>query len=177
MDQVFDKMSNSEAVLAPYYVGDITAIAKNNPNVGVVVPKSGTNRFIDSLCIPKSSKHKKEAEQYINFMCRTDVALANISYISYSSPQAEVMQILKNNGKYAHYLYPDEKIIKNSQIFLHLPENINNLVDSLWIEVKAGKESNTMLFVGVIFIFILTYVGVLVYKRRKAGSKTKKLYF
>jgi spermidine/putrescine transport system substrate-binding protein len=98
MDQTLDKMSNSEAVLAPYYSGDAALIIKSNPDVRFVIPKSGTIKFVDSMCIPKSSRHKEEAEKYINFMCRTDIALENILYIGYSSAQKEVIDILRQDN-------------------------------------------------------------------------------
>ena len=172
MDQIFDKMSNSEAVLAPYYSGDATLIMKNNPDIGFVIPKSGSIKFVDAMCIPKGARHKQEAEKYINFMCRTDIALENTSYIGYSSPQREVIKILSKDSNYNKYSYPDEKTIKNSQIFLNLPLEINILLNSLWVEVKIGTDSNWILFVTVILGFIFLYISVYIYKKRK-----KKLFY
>ena len=53
MDQIFNKIENHEAVLAPYYAGDAATIIKNSSDIGFVIPKSGSTRFVDSLCIPK----------------------------------------------------------------------------------------------------------------------------
>ena len=40
-----------------------------------VVPKEGAEFFIDSWIIPKTSKNKKNAEKFINYMCRASVCL------------------------------------------------------------------------------------------------------
>lgn len=167
MDQIFDKMSNSEAVLAPYYSGDAALIMKNNPDIGFVIPRGRSIKFVDSMCIPKDAKHKQEAEKYINFMCRTDIALENISYIGYSSPQREVMDILSKDSSYNKFSYPDDDTIKNSEIFLNLPSEINILLNSLWIEVKIGTDSNWILFLAIILGFIFLYIFIYIYKKRK----------
>ncbi len=167
MDQIFDKIGNSEAVLAPYYSGDAALIMKNNPDIGFVIPKNGSIKFVDSMCIPKGAKYKEEAEKYINFMCRTDIALENISYIGYSSPQREVMDILSKDNSYNKFSYPDDDTIKNCEIFLNLPSEVNILLNSLWIEVKIGTDSNWILFLATILGFIILYISVYIYKKRK----------
>ena len=167
MDQVFDKISNSEAVLAPYYSGDAALIIKNNPDIGFVIPKSGSIKFVDAMCIPKDSKHKEEAEKYINFMCRTDIAFENISYIGYSSPQSKVVEIVSSESEYNKFSCPNEDNIKNSQVFLNLPANINMLLNSLWIKVKIGSDSNWILFIAIILGFIFLYISIYIYKKRK----------
>ena len=87
MDEVFDKMSGGEAALAPYYTGDGMTMMQDNPDLAIFLPAEGTNRFVDGMCIPKGARHKEAAEMFINFMCETQVALANAEYICYSSPQ------------------------------------------------------------------------------------------
>ena len=81
MDEIFDKMGAGDALIAPYYAGDALTIMEENDSLNFVVPKSGTNLFVDAMCIPASSKQKEAAEMYINFMCEPDIAYANIDYI------------------------------------------------------------------------------------------------
>ncbi len=119
------------------------------------------------MCIPKGARYKQEAEKYINFMCRTDIALENISYIGYSSPQREVMDILSKDNSYNKFSYPDDDTIKNCEIFLNLPSEVNILLNSLWIEVKIGTDSNWILFLATILGFIILYISVYIYKKRK----------
>ena len=124
MDQIYDKMGNSEAALAPYYSGDAGIMVKNNPNIDFVIPKSGTNMFVDAMCIPKGSDHKKEAEEYINFMCRTDVALSNAMYTNYPTPHIEAHEKLPDKVKYNEIFYPSDSVIENTEVFVNLPKDI-----------------------------------------------------
>ena len=171
MDQIFDKISNGEAVLAPYYAGDAAVVMKNNPDIGFVVPKSGSEKFIDSMCIPKGSENKELAEKYINFMCRADIALANAKKTGYSTPHEEAYNLLDDDIKNNEIFYPDHETLVSSQTFVNLSEKTNKLMDELWIEVKSGGTSDNLWNLVIILLsFGGAYLTVAVLK----NSKRKK---
>lgn len=136
MDQIFDKMAGGDAAIAPYYAGDGIILMDENPDIEFYLPKEGTNRFVDAICVPKGAKHKTEAEMYINFLCETDIAKANAEYIGYSTPQTESKAALDpeivNNPVY----YPSEDMLANTEVFSTLPEDINKVLSDLWIQLK-----------------------------------------
>lgn len=171
MDQIFDKMANGEAALAPYYSGDAATMIKNNPNIGFVIPESGTNLFVDSLCVPKNSVKKAQAEKYINFMCETEMALANVKQTGYSTPHREAYQKLDNSIKQNKIFYPDDETLKNAQIFINLPNSINKLIDELWIGVKSGEAySSPWMLVVILLGFAIIYIAVILYKKFKTNG-------
>lgn len=167
MDQIFNKIGNGEAYIAPYYAGDAANIMKLNSNINFVIPKSGSTRFVDSMCIPANSKNKTLAEKYIDFMCRTDIALANLKQTGYSTPHVLAYESLDDSIKNNKIFYPDPEITSKSQIFVDLPDEINLLMDKLWIEVKAGgiSENSWGLF-WIIIILLITYVLIKVLRFR-----------
>ncbi|MBR6791792.1 MAG: ABC transporter substrate-binding protein, partial [Ruminococcus sp.] len=61
MDEIFDKMGAGDALIAPYYAGDALTIMEENEDLNFVVPKSGTNLFVDAMCIPTNAKQKEAA--------------------------------------------------------------------------------------------------------------------
>ncbi len=134
MDQIFDKMENGDALIAPYYAGDYITMSESNENLAFAIPKEGTNRFVDAMCIPKGSEHKKEAEEFINFMTRTDVAKQNIEYIGYSTPSKAVYDELSDDVKNS-VSYPSDDVLKNSETYTNLPQDTLELYDRLWIEI------------------------------------------
>lgn len=138
MDQIFNKMGGGEAALAPYYSGDAAMLKDLNPDIEFAVPVEGTNRFVDAMCIPASSKNKALAEKYINFMCETDIALANIEYIGYGTPHTEVYAQLDEETRNDKSIYPDESVLAKTEVFLKLPESTNKLMNDLWIELKVN---------------------------------------
>lgn len=167
MDQIYNKMGNNEAALAPYYAGDAALLLEENENIGFVVPKEGTNLFVDAMCIPATSPHKAEAEAFINFMCDPEIGAANMEYVGYSTPESAVKELLDPEIIENPIFYPDEETLRNAQVYANLPEEINLLLDDLWVQVKTGGSDDTALLLAVLVGFVLLYVGVVVYKKRK----------
>ena len=90
MDEIFNKMKNGSAALAPYYAGDYLTMYADNENLDFFYPESGTNVFIDAMCIPSCAKNKEIAEEYINFCLNEEISVANAEYICYASPNVLV---------------------------------------------------------------------------------------
>lgn len=160
MDQVYDKMINEEGWIAPYYSGDGLIMMdeeEGNPNIDFFVPQSGTNRFIDAMCVPANSPHITEAEQYINFMCRTDIALLNAEYIGYSTPQTEAQKLLDPAIGENKNLYPPDELLERTEVFLTLPAEVNAYMDKLWMKLKLANPlwSICTVSVGVVALACL----------------------
>ena len=170
MDQIFDKMGNGEAALAPYYTGDAALLTQRNSDIGFVIPKEGTNKFVDAMCIPKNAEHPNEAMAYINFMCDPEIAVENIKYIGYSSPESEVKNRLDPQISSSKICYPDDETLKNTQVFTSLPDEITALIDTLWISIKTGEQGNPFGLIIVLVGFILAYLTILFVKKRKSKN-------
>lgn len=138
MDQIFSKMSSGEAAIAPYYAGDGVRIIEDNPDVAFYVPDSGTNKFVDAMCVLKTSRHKDWAEQYINFLCEKDIALANVEYVGYSTPLTTVFDELDEETKNNPQYYPSDALLANSEFYINLPAETNELMNELWEDVKMS---------------------------------------
>ncbi|MBQ3068898.1 MAG: ABC transporter substrate-binding protein [Clostridia bacterium] len=139
MDQVYDRMINNEAWIAPYYNGDACIIMdeeEGNPDVDFFVPEEGTNFFVDAMCVLKNSKHKAEAEAYINFMCIPEVAYANAEYIGYSSPHTAGREMQDEELRNDPVYYPKEDVLDRSEVYITLPEETNQYVADLWLKLK-----------------------------------------
>ena len=72
--------------MAMCYSGEVLQLQESNENLAYAVPKEGSNFFIDSWVIPANAENKENAEAWINFLNRPDIALKNFEYITYSTP-------------------------------------------------------------------------------------------
>ena len=139
MDEVFNLMESGEYAFAAYYAGDYLLMVENNEDLAYCFPQEGVNEFYDAFCIPTCAQNKRGAEAFINFMHEPQVAFENCEYIYYRSPNITV----ENNEESSLYgepvIYPDDDL--NTQIFKNLPQNITELENSLWTQVKSGKLS------------------------------------
>lgn len=138
MDEVFNLMESGEYALAAYYAGDYLIMLENNDALGYCFPKEGVNEFYDAFCVPKCSKNKKGAEAFINFMHEPQVAYENSEYIFYRSPNITVEENEDSSLYQSDVIYAE---IPNTQYFKNLPQNIIELENNLWTQVKSGKLS------------------------------------
>lgn len=167
MDQIFDKMESGEAWIAPYYAGDAAILVDNSEDISFAVPEEGTNFFVDAMCIPKTASHKREAEEYINFLCDPEIAGANMDYVGYSTPETAAREYLDPEVAESPLHYPSEETIARTQIFVNLPEETSREVDRLWAEVKMGGPGESAVLIAIILGFLGVYIAIIVYKRRK----------
>lgn len=167
MDEIFDKMTGGEAALAPYYAGDAITMINDNPDLAYIVPREGTNLFVDAMCIPKGAKNKEAAELYINFMCETRTALANIEYICYSTPQREVMDYLDPELASNPICYPDDATLDNTEVFIALPNATTKLMDELWTSILTANSTDPWTIPVFLVGCLGLSIGINVFRARK----------
>ena len=157
MDEIFDKMEGEEAMIAPYYAGDAIVMTDENPNLAFSIPDEGTNRFIDSICIPANAKQKEAAEMYINFLCEPEVAAANIDFIGYSTPNLAAYELLDEQMQQNEIAYPSQETLDKTEAFIFLPTKTSTLMDKLWTELLSNDENYSkwtipaFLLAGILF--------------------------
>ena len=138
IDQVRDKMIGNEAAIGVIYSGEAIYTQQENPNLEYVIPKEGSNLWIDSWVIPKNAEHKENAEQFINFLCRPDIALMNFEYITYSTPNTAARELIEaesiRNSKIA---FPDLSTVPNLETFQYLGTKNDEVYNELWNKVKS----------------------------------------
>ncbi|MBQ7800610.1 MAG: spermidine/putrescine ABC transporter substrate-binding protein [Oscillospiraceae bacterium] len=137
MDEIYDKMINEDAAIAPYSAGDALVMMEENENLAFAYPEEGTNRFVDAVCIPKGSKNKKYAEMYINFLLEAEIALANCEVTGYCTPNSAAFELLDDETKNNKIMYPDDEYLKKCESYIHLPSDVNTYVQELWINIKT----------------------------------------
>ncbi len=138
VDQVRDKMIGGEAALGVIYSGEAIYTKEENEDLEYVVPKEGSNVWIDSWVIPKNAKHKEAAEAFINFLCRPDIALLNFDYIGYSTPNTEVREMLEDEElKNNETAFPGPDITSRCETFKYLGLEMDDLYYSKWKDLKS----------------------------------------
>lgn len=132
-----DRLIAGDAAMGIYYSGDASVMIEENPDLAYYIPETGTNQWIDAMCIPKTAENKKEAEQFINFMLDGENATQNVEYIQYSTPNKAAFDLLSDKLKNDPNAYPDEKVLEKCQTFLNLPSDVLKLYDDAWTRIKS----------------------------------------
>ena len=135
-DEVKDKMIGEEAALAVVWSGDAIFSKRENSNLEYVIPKEGSNLWFDSIVIPKTSKNKKDAELFINYLCETETAFKNADYIGYSTPHSEALKLLPRELTTDKTAYPEDSDLHGSEVLEDLAGSLVKY-DRIWTEVKS----------------------------------------
>jgi len=139
VDQVRDKMIGNEAALGVIYSGEALYCQEENPDLEYVIPKEGSNLWIDSWVIPKNARNKENAEAFINFLCRPDIAKMNFEYITYSIPNSAGRALIEDDWmRNSTIAFPDISQLKNCETFRFLGDENEVIYNELWREVKSS---------------------------------------
>ena len=138
IDQVRDKMIGGEAALGVIYSGEALYCQQENPDLNYVIPKEGTNIWIDSWVLPKNAKNVENAEAFINFLCRPDIAKMNFDYITYSIPNTAGRDLIEDESlRNSPIAFPDDSKLENCETFRFLGDDNDALYNRLWREIKS----------------------------------------
>lgn len=138
IDQVRDKMIGGEAAIGVIYSGEAIYTQRENPDLAYVIPDEGTNVWIDSWVIPKNAENLSNAEKFINFMCREDIALMNFEYITYSTPNIAAQKLIEDDAiRNSEIAFPDLNNFNNLETYSYLGDEWDEIYNNLWKEVSA----------------------------------------
>lgn len=143
IDQVRDKMLGNEAAVGVIYSGEMLYLQEEAENLNLpfelvyVLPEEGTNLWIDAWVIPREAQNKENAEKWINFLCRPDIALRNFEYITYPTPNQGAFALLDKELQENKAVFPDPAELINGEVYRYLGDETDFLYNSLWKEVKS----------------------------------------
>ncbi len=126
-----DAMIADEGALALVYSGEAKFAIDQNPNLAYVIPNEGSNKFVDGFVIVKNTKHKDAAEKFINFMCRANIAIRNMTSTGYTSPIKGAWGEFGNNN----IMFPSEDELARCEYFLYSPLSTEKY-NRIWKEIR-----------------------------------------
>ncbi len=143
VDETKDKMVAGEGMLAVMWSGDAMYAIDLNEDLDYFVPSEGSNVWVDGAVIPKTTKNKENAEAFINFLCRPDIAAMNWDYIWYSTPNKGAVEIIESEYDYDysanHVLNPSDETLATCEFFQDISEDFLSVYEALWMDVKNTK--------------------------------------
>ena len=143
VDQVRDKMLNGEAAVGVIYSGELLYLQEEAELLNLdyelkyVIPEEGSNVWIDAWVIPYNAQNKENAEKWIDFLCRPDIALKNFEYITYATPNAGAFEMLDEEIQNNKSVFPDDDILENCEVYQYLGTDADDMYSALWKEIKA----------------------------------------
>ncbi len=180
MDEVFNLMESGEYAFATYYTGDYLLMLENNEDLDYCLPQEGTNKAYDAFCVPTCTQNKAGAEAFINFMMEPEVAFDNAEYIYYCSANKEIEEDEESSLYGEEAVYPQD--LDNYNEFHNLPQNILELQNTLWSQVKSGKlsadsrkEEKTIYLISAVLAAFIVVILVISFIRKQQKDKEQDI--
>lgn len=136
-DSTRDLLADGSAAIGVVWNGEYIYTKDLNPDVEFVIPKEGTEFFVDSWAIPKTSKNKANAEKFINYMCKAKVAKKNFDYLYYTTPNEAAMKLIEKKYRNEDAIFPTDETLDMCDTLKTLDTKTTDLYSKYWKEVKA----------------------------------------
>jgi len=140
VDKIISDMEADEAALGVTWSCDFLQMEQRNPNLKYVIPKEGSNLWVDSMVILKNTKLQAEAEMFINFMCREDIALLNSEELGNPTLQLQAKENQEDSILNNPAAYPSAEELERCHVFLYLGEDALKAYDRIWTELGTTQK-------------------------------------
>jgi spermidine/putrescine transport system substrate-binding protein len=138
---------SGETWAAAIYSGDAALAARGNANIVYVLPQEGGGLWFDNLAIPAAAPHPELAQRFIDFLLRADVGASMLSDLPYGTSNQAALDYAREHlpELYREYVNnlasnpPPEAVAKTQQL-VYLGEDINQLYERYWAEVRAAAR-------------------------------------
>ncbi len=137
VDEVRDKMIAGEAAMGVIYSGEALTCMEENEDLAYVIPKEGSNLWMDNFAIVKGAKNKENAEKFLNFLCRPEIMKMNFEYITYSVPSSKARELLPDEYKNSTIAFPTLDSLKNCEVLKYVGKDGDSLYNQKWKEIMS----------------------------------------
>lgn len=143
-DEIIDNMAQGRKALGLCYSGDATYIMSENENMGFYMPEEGTNRWYDSMVIPKNAESIELAHEFMNYISSYDAAYENSDWVGYTSPNVAVVEALSSEEEEGSYAGINAYIPRTDhpkdEVFVFNDET-KKIIGNLWSKVKIAASN------------------------------------
>jgi spermidine/putrescine transport system substrate-binding protein len=119
-------LSKGDLAASMTYSGDINQLRLDNDQLKLVIADSGFLLWSDNMLIPIGAEHYDNAQQWIDFYYRPDVAAEVAAFVNFITPVNGAKQVLaKRDPELAsnELIFPSEEFLSQGRIFRALSED------------------------------------------------------
>lgn len=130
-------MLNGDVAIGVVWSGEGALLLDQAPDkFKWVLPKEGTHLFVDSLAIPVTAKHPKNAELFINFILQPEISKLISADFPYLNPNAAARKLLTPEQLANVASFPPADVVTKLQTFEDIGEQASK-VDDLITTIKV----------------------------------------
>ena len=143
--EYLNALASGEICLVVGYSGDIkqsqkrAVEAKNGVEIAYAIPKEGAQLWFDNLAIPRDAKNVAEANEFINYLQRPEVAAKNTNFISYANGNLVSQKFIDKSILDDKAIYPNEATMRKLYTIGAPDPKTQRLINRLWTRIKTGR--------------------------------------
>lgn len=135
-DTYVEFLKSGDIWLAQSYSGDVFQVMKENKSMNYIIPKEGSDIWVDNMCIPKGAKSKYTAEVFINYLLRPEVSAEISNFTWYANPNKASHEYIKPNIMNNPSIYPSEEVLEKCEFQIDVGDS-TKLYEDLYNEIKS----------------------------------------
>ncbi len=139
VDETQDEMVAENYAIALCYSGEAASAMDLNENLEYVIPKEGSNFWVDSWFIPKTCRNEEAVLLFLDYLCQDEPAMANFDYVYYASPIKYVSENMDLDERMFQAVCPSKEDLANCILYDVLDDETTALYNDLWAELKANN--------------------------------------
>ena len=117
-----DLLLKGEVDVVLEYNGDIAQAMVEDPDIGFVIPKEGSQLNSDNLCIPKGAPHPKNAHAFINYLLDAEAGKKITETILYPTPNDAAKALMPDDYKNNTVIFPPADVLAKCEYAKFDPE-------------------------------------------------------
>ncbi|MDD5201447.1 MAG: spermidine/putrescine ABC transporter substrate-binding protein [Terrimicrobiaceae bacterium] len=128
---------NGDVAVGVVWSGEGAILTHENKKFKWVLPSEGVHLFVDSLAVPKTATHPKNAQLFMNFILRPKISTLISDDFPYLNPNAAARKLLKPEQLANVASFPTPEEIAKMQTFQDIGQQaskIDDLVTTLKVQ-------------------------------------------
>ncbi|MGB8843535.1 MAG: polyamine ABC transporter substrate-binding protein [Aliidongia sp.] len=143
--EYINDLANGDLCVAWGYSSDINLARRRAQEAGkgvkvvYAIPKEGTQRYIDTLAMPKDAPHPEAALKFLNYVMDPKVIADTVNTIYVESGNGDAGPFIKPEILNDTGIFPSAETEKTIFQVSPSPPDIDRLRTRLWTKVKTGR--------------------------------------
>lgn len=131
-----NRVVGKSAAVAIVYSGEAARGMAEDAETAYVIPKEGSEIYLDNLAIPARAPNRDLAEEFINFILDAKVGARISNFTQFATPNAASREFIKPEDLKNPAIYPAPEVMAKLEFLEDLGAK-TRLYDQVWSQVKA----------------------------------------
>lgn len=131
-----NKVLDKSAAAAVVYSGEAARGMAEDPETIYLIPKEGSQIWVDNLTVLANAPHPELAEKFINYVLEPEIGAKISNFTQFATPNEAAKKLVQPELLKNPAIYPPEETLNRLEFLKDLGRD-SRIYDQVWTEVKA----------------------------------------